>query len=339
MPKRLSDIPVSMLDFATMVEGDKSYGDAFRRSIRFVQEADKAGYNRYWFTEHHNMESVASSAPAVLLGHMASGSSRIRLGAGGIMLPNHVPYIIAEQFGTLDALYPGRFEIALGRAPGTDPVTTRALRRLDNDPASYPKDVIELLQYLHDGDPQTGVKAIPGHQSKVPVWLLGSSTYSAQLAGILGLPFAFAAHFAPALLMDALEVYRDSFKPSIHLSAPYSMACVNVIHAQDEVEAEYLASSLYQMILGMFRNQRRPLQPPVSSLEGIISEAEMIEVRKMLWYSFFGDKAALQHSLQAFVNQTDVDELMISTVVFDEEMKCSSIRETVSLFHSMNSEI
>lgn len=332
MAKRLSDIPVSILDFATMVEGDKGYGDAFARSLRFVQKAEKAGYKRYWFTEHHNMESVASSAPAILLGHMAAHTSKIRLGAGGIMLPNHVPYMIAEQFGTLDALYPGRFDIALGRAPGTDPVTTKALRRWSTNPADYPKDVLELLQFLGDGDPQTGVKAIPGHRSRVPVWLLGSSTYSAQLAGMLGLPFAFASHFAPSLLMDALELYRASFKPSVHLSQPHAMACVNVIHASDEAEAEYLASSLYQMILGMFRNQRKPLQPPVRSLAGIISETEMLEIRKMLWYSFFGDKVSLQQALQSFVNQTGVDELMISTVLHDEEEKMSSIRETVSLF-------
>lgn len=332
MPKRLSDIPVSMLDFATLIDGDSGYGVAFKRSLRFVQEAEQAGYNRYWFTEHHNMDSVASSAPAILLAYMAGGSARITLGAGGVMLPNHVPYVIAEQFGTLDALYPGRFEMALGRAPGTDPITSRALRRLSVDPNAYPKDVIELLQYLQDGDPQTGVKAIPGHQSKVPVWLLGSSTYSAQLAGLLGLPFAFAAHFAPALLMDALEVYRESFKPSAFLEKPYSMACVNVIHGKDEEEAEYLASSLYQMVLGMFKNQRKPLQPPVRSLENIISEHEMTEVRKMLWYSFFGDTNSLRNALQSFVNQTDVDEIMIATVIFNEEDKCSSIRETAALF-------
>lgn len=332
MAKRLREIPVSMLDFATLVEGDKNYGDAFRRSLRFVQEAEQSGYQRYWFTEHHNMESVASSAPVILLGHMAAHSTKIKLGAGGIMLPNHVPYVIAEQFGTLDALYPGRFDIALGRAPGTDQITAKALRRFSTDPKAYPRDVLELLQYLHEGDPQTGVKAIPGHQSNVPVWLLGSSTYSAQLAGMLGLPFAFAAHFAPAQLMDALEIYRESFKPSSFLQKPYTMACVQVICADTETEAEYLASSLYQMVKGMFRDQRKPLPPPVRSLEGIISDAEMVEVRRMLWYSFFGDKEALQQSLQSFVNQTAIDELMISTVLFDEEIKCRSMKEVATLF-------
>lgn len=332
MPKRLSDIPVSFLDFATIMEGDQGYRDAFNRSLRFVQAAEAAGYNRYWFTEHHNMGNVASSAPSVLLAYMAGGSKKIRLGAGGIMLPNHVPYVIAEQFGTLDALYPGRFDIALGRAPGSDPLTAKALRRMHTDASVYPKDVIELLHYLHGGDAQTVVKAIPGYQSNVPVWLLGSSTYSAQLAGILGLPFVFAAHFTPALLMDALEMYRASFKPSVYLERPYSMACVHVIYGEDETESEYLASSLYQLVLGMFKNEHRPLQPPVRSLEQIITEHEMTEVRKLLWYSFFGDKASLQGALQSFVNQTDIDEIMISTVLFDDEATCRSIRETASLF-------
>lgn len=336
MSKRLNELPVSVLDFATINEGDSGYADAFKRSQRFVQEAEQAGFNRYWFTEHHNMDSVASSAPAILLAHMAGISSRIRLGAGGIMLPNHVPYVIAEQFGTLDALFPDRFDIALGRAPGSDSITSKALRRTSYDPSSYPKDVIELLHYLNNGDQDTGVKAVPGHQSNVPVWLLGSSTYSAQLAGLLGLPFAFASHFSPSLLMDALDVYRRSFKSSAYLEKPYSLACVNVIYGDNDVKAEYLASSLYQMVLGMFRNQRKPLPPPVRSIEEIISESEMMEVRKMLWYSFFGDKNYLYQSLQSFVNQTDVDEIMISTVVFDDEAKCATLREVASMFNKQN---
>ena len=262
MQKKLSDVPVSVLDLATIVEGETPV-EAFRRSVKLAQQAEQLGYTRYWFAEHHNMESVASSATAVLVGHIAGNTSSIRVGSGGVMLPNHAPLIIAEQFGTLASIYPGRIDLGLGRAPGTDPLTSLALRRNLRDAGEeFPKDVIELINYLGPKDPQAKVRAVPGEGTQVPVWLLGSSMYSAQLAAILGLPFAFASHFAPTYLNDALGMYRSQFKPSEHLQEPYSMACVNVVAADTDEEAEILATSFYQMALGMIRNKRRPLQPP-----------------------------------------------------------------------------
>src|SRR5687768_1200651 len=215
MKKDLKDIPVSILDLANIIQGDTSSGDAFKRSVTFAQHAEKFGYKRYWFAEHHNMESIASAATAVLMGHIAQSTSSIRIGSGGIMLPNHAPLVIAEQFGTLESLYPGRIDLGLGRAPGTDQATAYALRRnLHSDVDAFPNDVLELLQYLGPEDKQGKVRAIPGVGTNVPVWLLGSSTFSAQLAAKMGLPFGFAAHFAPAQMLPALQLYHAMFKPS-----------------------------------------------------------------------------------------------------------------------------
>lgn len=332
MNRKLSTIPVSVLDLATILQGDASAGPAFQRSLSFAKAAEKLGYHRYWFAEHHNMESVASAATAVLVGYVAGGTSSIRVGSGGVMLPNHAPLIIAEQFGTLASLYPGRIDLGLGRAPGTDPVTSHALRRnLQADTNDFPKDVMELMGYLGPRTADAKVKAIPGQDTNVPVWLLGSSTYSAQLAGLMGLPFAFASHFAPAQLMEALQVYRAHFTPS-SLDKPYSMACVNVIAADDNKEAASLATSFYQLALGLFRNDRRPLPPPVDSMEGIWTGREEAGVRQMLSYAFIGNIETIEPSLQSFVDRTGVDEIMVTTHLFDAAKKIRSLELTASMF-------
>lgn len=317
----LSNLPVSVLDLATIVEGETPAG-AFHRSLALAQAAERLGYTRYWFAEHHNMESVASAATAVLIGYVAGGTKSIRVGAGGIMLPNHAPLIIAEQFGTLASLYPNRIDLGLGRAPGTDPVTSWALRRsLKNDVDEFPNDVVELLNYLGPRDPDARVRAIPGEGTGVPVWLLGSSTYGAQLAAMLGLPFAFASHFAPTHLHEALDIYHSQFKPSRYLQQPYSMACVNVIAAESDDEAAFLATSFYQVILGMIRNKRRPLQPPVPTMDGLWTEPEKAAVQHMLQYAFVGSPNTVKEGLQAFVQSTGISELMITSHLFDLDAK------------------
>src|SRR5690349_18192763 len=268
MSGNLNSLPVSILDLANIIQGDSTPGDAFKRSVAFAREAERLGYKRYWFAEHHNMESVASAATAVLIGHVAQNTSTIRVGSGGVMLPNHAPLIIAEQFGTLESLFPGRIDLGLGRAPGTDGATAQALRRnLNGDVDAFPADVVELLRYLGPEEVQGKVRAIPGMGTRVPVWLLGSSTFSAQLAAQLGLPFAFASHFSPAQLFPALHLYHSTFKPSTYLQEPYAMACVNVVAADTDAEAQYLATSLYQLALGMIRNKRSPMQPPVDDMD------------------------------------------------------------------------
>ena len=333
MEKKLSDTPVSFLDLATIIQGDATAADAFKRSMESAKLAEQLGYTRYWFAEHHNMESVASSATAVLIGYIANGTSTIRVGSGGIMLPNHAPLIIAEQFGTLASLYPGRIDLGIGRAPGTDQVTSYALRRtLKGDINDFPNDVVELINYLGPIDPKAKVKAIPGQGTNVPVWLLGSSTYSAALAAMLGLPFAFASHFSPAQLFDALQIYRTNFKPSEFLKQPYAMACVNVIAADTDEEAHYLSTSFHQMALGMFRNTRRPLPPPVHSMEDIWSDAEEIGVMQMLHYSFVGKPDTIERSLQQFLDKTQLDEIMVTAHLYDLNARLKSLELTSRLF-------
>jgi luciferase family oxidoreductase group 1 len=333
MEKALKDIPVSMLDFATIVEGDQSVADAFKRSLSFAKHAERSGYKRYWFAEHHNMESVASAATSVLIGFVAGHTSSIRVGAGGIMLPNHAPLIIAEQFGTLEALYPGRIDLGIGRAPGTDPLTSEALRRnLKGDIDNFPSDVVELINYLGPRDENAKVRAIPGEGAQVPVWMLGSSTYSAQVAGMLGLPFAFASHFAPTYLHHALDIYRSMFRPSGFLQQPHAMACVNVIVGETDEEAQRLATSFYQLALGMFRKDRRPLPKPVPSMDGVWTEIEKQGVLQMMQYSFIGSRESVHRSLQGFIEKTKVDELMIATHIHSEKAKTRSMELARSLF-------
>lgn len=325
MQKTLTQIPVSVLDLATIVEGDTP-ADAFRKSRSLAQHTESLGYTRYWFAEHHNMESVASSATSVLIGYIAEGTKKIRVGSGGVMLPNHAPLVIAEQFGTLASLYPQRIDLGIGRAPGTDGVTSMALRRnLKGTIDEFPQDVIEVLNYLGPRDPAARVRAIPGEGTQVPVWLLGSSTYSAQLAAILGLPFAFASHFAPTYLHEALQLYRANFKPSQFLKEPYTLACVNVIAAEKEEDAEKMAASFRALILGLIRNMRRPLQAPeVATAEGPFSDAENAAIQQMAHYSFVGNAEGVQKGLQTFLDKTGVDEIMVASHIYDHAAKLKS---------------
>jgi len=283
------------------------------------------------------MENIASSATAVLIGYIAGGTSAIRVGSGGIMLPNHAPLIIAEQFGTLESLYPGRIDLGLGRAPGTDHITSMALRRnMPGSVDSFPNDVVELRNYLAPGGHAGSVRAIPGEGTEVPLWLLGSSTYSAQLAAVLGLPFAFASHFAPAHLLEALRLYHENFKPSSQWQRPYAMACINVIAAETDEEAERMATSFYRLALGIIRNTRRPLQPPIDSMEGEWYEHEKAAVTQMMQYTFIGSKATVQKGLQIFLNNTDVDEIMVASYIYDNDKKIRSYELISDFFKKAN---
>lgn len=329
--KQLSDIPVSVLDLATIAQGD-TVGGAFKRSLELAKEAERLGFTRYWFAEHHNMESVASAATSVLIGYVAGGTSSIRIGAGGIMLPNHAPLVIAEQFGTLESLYPGRIDLGLGRAPGTDGVTSYALRRSLQNADNFPSDVLELMAYLGPRDEAARVRAIPGENTNVPVWLLGSSTYSAQLAAHLGLPFAFAAHFAPTYLEEAFALYHKNFQPSQYLQEPYAMACINVIAADTDSKARHLATSFYQVFLGLIRNKRKPLQPPVEEENLDWTDAERFTLQQMMKYSFIGSIETVQQELQDFVDATGVNEIMVAAHIYDLEAKKGSYRLIAPLF-------
>lgn len=325
MEKLLSDIPVSILDLATVNEGDTPAG-AFKNSLALAQHAEALGYHRYWFAEHHNMQSIASAATSVLIGYIAGGTSKIRVGSGGIMLPNHAPLIVAEQFGTLESLYPGRIDLGLGRAPGTDQLTSMALRRnLQGSVDDFPNDVMELKNYLAPADPAARVRAVPGEGLQVPIWLLGSSTYSAQLAAMLGLPFAFASHFAPTYLNEALQLYHENFQPSETFSKPYAMACVNVIAAETDEAAEKLATSFYRLALGLIRNARKPLAPPIESMEGVWTEYEEAAVRQMMQFTFIGGPQKVRQLLQEFLNNTGVDEIMVASHVYDMDAKKRSL--------------
>ncbi|WP_266205938.1 LLM class flavin-dependent oxidoreductase [Pontibacter kalidii] len=322
--KKLSEIPLSVLDLVPILTG-KTAADSFKTSLDLARHVEDWGYKRYWLAEHHNMPGIASSATVLLIGHIAGGTKSIRVGSGGIMLPNHAPLVVAEQFGTLESLYPGRIDLGLGRAPGTDGLTAMALRRdLRGDVDDFPKNVQELQYYLGPADPSAKVRAIPGQGLEVPIWLLGSSTYSAQLAAMLGLPFAFASHFAPAALQAALKIYRETFQPSEHLKEPYAIACVNGVAANTDAEAEKLATTLYQAFLNVIRSTGNPQQPPVESMEDLWSPAEKYAVQQMLRYTFIGSPATVKEELNAFLEETQVDELMFASHIYDHQARLRS---------------
>ncbi|MHC2991969.1 luciferase [Pontibacter sp. HJ8] len=322
--KKLSDIKLSVLDLVPIREG-KSISDSFQHSLELARHVERLGYTRFWMAEHHNMPGIASSATSVLIGYIAGGTSTIRVGSGGIMLPNHAPLVVAEQFGTLESLYPGRIDLGLGRAPGTDQVTAMALRRdLQGSVEDFPAHVSELMQYLSSSNSTARVRAVPGEGLDIPVWLLGSSTFGAQLAGILGLPYAFASHFAPAALQVALKVYRDSFRPSETLKEPYAMACVNVVVADTDQEANRHATSLYTSFLNVIRGKALPLQPPVEDMESLWDGSEKYAVQQMLRYSFIGSQKTVQEEMQAFLNDTQVDEIMVSAGIYDPAARLRS---------------
>jgi len=318
-------IPLSVLDLSPIVEGSDA-ARALRNTLDLAQHVETWGYRRYWMAEHHNMDGVASSATAVLVGHVAGGTKTMRVGSGGVMLPNHAPLVIAEQFGTLATLYPGRIDLGLGRAPGTDGLTMRALRRrLDTaDEDHFLHDVQELQAYLDDPRPDQRVRAVPGMGTKVPIWLLGSSLYSAQAAALLGLPFAFASHFAPALLLRALEEYRARFQPSPALARPHAMVGVNVICADTDAEAEHSATSLYLRFLGMHRGRRGPLPRPVASMDGLWTDVERAGVEQMLAVSAIGASDSVRSILERIVEVTQADELIVATAVHDHQARLRS---------------
>jgi luciferase family oxidoreductase group 1 len=310
-------IPLSVLDLAP-VHQDGTIADALHRSLDLARHVEKLGYNRFWVAEHHNMPGIASSATSVLIGYIAGGTSTLRVGSGGIMLPNHAPLVIAEQFGTLEALYPGRIDLGLGRAPGTDPMTMRALRReLVDDDNAFPQNVQELLALLAPAAEGQKVRAVPGAGSDVPVWLLGSSTFSAQLAGLLGLPFAFASHFAPLRLAEALETYRHFFRPSEHLQKPYAMVGVPVIAAPTDEEAHFQATTQYQRLINLVRGRPTTLMPPVESMDGLWDAREEAYVRSHLGVAIIGGPDKVRDGLKALVKRTGADELIITTDFYD----------------------
>jgi luciferase family oxidoreductase group 1 len=324
MSKQESKLPVSVLDLAPVLE-EQIPADSFKNSMRLAQHVEKLGYKRFWMAEHHNMISVASSATVVLLGYIAGGTNTIRVGSGGIMLPNHAPLIVAEQFGTLESLYPGRIDLGLGRAPGTDQVTARALRRDHLGAANnFPEQIQELQHYLSFDNHTGAVRAIPGEGLDIPIWILGSSTDSAYLAAAMGLPYAFASHFAPAHLHAALKIYRQHFRPSEFLQAPYTMACVNVVAADTDAAANRPATSFYQLFLNIIRGKLRKMGPPVDSMEGIWNEYEEAQARHMMTYSFIGSPATVQAGLQRFVDDTQVDELMAAAHIYDQDCRLYS---------------
>jgi luciferase family oxidoreductase group 1 len=309
-------VAISVLDLVPIVEGEEA-GEALRNSAELIAHAEALGYTRYWVAEHHNMTGIASAATAVVIGHLAAASKTIRVGAGGIMLPNHAPLVIAEQFGTLEALFPGRIDLGLGRAPGTDQMTMRALRRNPMSADTFPQDVLELQAFLAPAGPNQAIRAVPGAGSNVPLWILGSSLFGAQLAAELGLPYAFASHFAPDALIQALRIYRERFRPSEQLASPYAVPGINVVAAETDAEARYLATSLQQRFVGMVRGARGKLQPPIDDIETYWSPAEKAHVAGMLRYAFIGSRETLRRELGAFLDETGADEIMVTAPIFD----------------------
>lgn len=314
-------LPLSVLDLAPIPQYATAR-DAFHYSQALAQHVDKLGYLRYWLAEHHNIPGIASAATAVLIGHIAGSTQTIRVGSGGVMLPNHAPLVIAEQFGTLESLYPGRIDLGLGRAPGSDQRTLQALRRhTAGDVDSFPQDVLELQRYFSDTPPDHGIQAVPGQGLHVPMWLLGSSLYSAQLAAQLGLPFAFAAHFAPDMLVQAIERYRQQYQPSVRWPAPYAMVCINVIAADTDAQARYLYTSTQQQVLQLVRGNITRLLPPVDDINAISTAIERSGMNRILRLSVVGDPHTVTAGLQALLRETHADELMISGQVFDQSAR------------------
>ena len=317
----------SVLDLSPVVEG----GDVRRALLEttaFAQAADRLGFKRFWLAEHHNMPGIASAATAVVIGQVAGATERIRVGSGGVMLPNHAPLVIAEQFGTLEALYPGRIDLGLGRAPGTDGETARALRRYFEGADRFPQDVMELQAFL--GDPVAGqrVTAWPGAGSRVPLWLLGSSLFSAELAAHLGLPFAFASHFAPELLMQALQTYRAGFRPSATLEQPYAMAVVNVFAAETDAGAQRLSTSMQQAFAAVVTGKPGRLKPPVDDITQVLDARQLAAVQSRLTYAAIGGRETVRAKLAGFIGQTGVDEVMVTGMVFDLEDRIRSLEIT-----------
>lgn len=316
---------LSMLDLVAVREGS-TVAQAIATAVQTAQHAEQLGFTRYWLAEHHNMPGLACSSTAVLVGHVAGATQRIRVGSGGVMLPNHAPLVVAEAFGTLDALYPGRIDLGLGRAPGTDPLTMRALRRNRVETEEdFPQDVSELQQLLGELQPGQRVVASPGAGSHVPIWLLGSSLFSAQLAAQRGLPYAFASHFAPRMLMQALDIYRHNFVPSAVLSQPKVVVGVPLIAAPTDEEAEFLASSIHQRVSGIVRGERRALQPPVAGFLAARDPREQAAIADFLAMAVIGGPDRVQAQLHQIAQTTQADELMLVCDIFDPALRLRAL--------------
>ncbi len=322
-------IPFSVLDLSPIVQG----GDvraALDGSLALAQAADRLGFTRFWLAEHHNMPGIASAATPLVIGHVAAGTSTIRVGSGGVMLPNHAPLVIAEQFGTLEALHPGRIDLGLGRAPGTDGETARALRRYFDAADQFPRDVLELQAFLAPAVEGQRVRAVPGAGSRVPIWLLGSSLFSAELAARLGLPYAFASHFAPEMLLEALRVYRDGFRPSEQLDRPHAMAVINVFAADTDEEARVVSTSMQQAFAAVVRGRPGLLPPPVETIDAVLSPQEQAAVRSRLRHAAVGGPETVRRQIADFIALTGVDELMVTGMIFDPAARIRSLEITAA---------
>jgi luciferase family oxidoreductase group 1 len=323
-------IPFSILDLAPITEGGDA-ADSFRRSLDLAQHGERWGYHRFWLAEHHGMPGIASAATSVLMAHVAGGTKTIRIGAGGIMLPNHSPLVIAEQFGTLESLFPGRIDLGLGRAPGSDHTTARALRRnLASDADEFPQDVVELMDYFADS-PRRSVRAVPGAGLNVPIWILGSSLFGAQLAAALGLPYAFASHFAPQMMMQAIDIYRSTFRPSAQLDKPYVMLGFNVFAADTDAEAQLRATSMQQAFVNLRSGRPTKLKPPVEGYLELLSPPERAMLDSVLSCSAIGAPETVAQRLKEFIAATKADELMITSQIFDHEARLRSYEITAEI--------
>jgi luciferase family oxidoreductase group 1 len=323
-------IPLSILDLAPIVEGGTA-SDSFRNSLDLAQHGERWGYNRFWLAEHHGMPGIASAATSVLMCHVANGTSSIRIGAGGIMLPNHSPLVIAEQFGTLASLFPGRIDLGLGRAPGSDHTTARALRRnLASDADEFPQDVVELMDYFADS-PRRQVRAVPGAGLDVPVWILGSSLFGAQLAAALGLPYAFASHFAPQMMMQAIDLYRATFRPSAQLDKPYVMLGFNVFAADTDAEAHFRATSMQQAFINLRSGRPTRLKPPVEGYLDLLSPPERGMLDSVLSCSAIGAPDTVATQMKAFIERTGADELMVTSQIFEHAARLRSYEITAEI--------
>ena len=319
-----TEIPFSVLDLSPVIEGETP-AEALRNTLSLAQHAERLGYKRFWLAEHHNMPGIASAATAVVIGHVAGGTSTIRVGSGGIMLANHAPLVIAEQFGTLESLYPGRIDLGLGRAPGTDRPATYALRKslidLGDD---FPEQLEELRFYFRPPVESQKVQAVPGGNLNIPIWLLGSSDFSAQLAGALGLPFAFAAHFSPAYTLPALELYRRAFRPSAELDKPYTVVAINVIAAETDAAAQVLATSQYQSFLNLVRGKPSKIKPPVKDMSGVWDAREKSLVESRTGGSIIGSRTTVKAGLEKLLLETAADEVMINAIIYDHAARLRS---------------
>lgn len=332
--RTLSETQFSILELAPVRE-DQTVQLTLQHSLKLAQQAERLGYSRLWLAEHHNMDGIASSATAVLLGYLLANTSTLKVGSGGIMLPNHAPLIVAEQFGTLATLYPNRIELGLGRAPGTDQVTMRALRRGRQETEDqFPQDVLEILHYFKDAEPNQRIIATPGQGTHVPVWLLGSSLFSAQLAAKLGLPYSFASHFAPRMLKQAIQLYRENFEPSEYLSKPYVSMGVPTVVAETDAEAEYLATSAYQRVLGLMRGQSLKLKAPIASMDGLWSPAEKMSVDSFYAMVQIGSNGTVKEGLKQLLLEYDVDEFIFTCDIYDTYKRLENFERLMQIKNS-----